>query len=194
MSSANLPRPRKRRSSSLRGSDAPTQGLLPFFFLSATIIAPPPTSRARAPAPLWLRQRCLQTVDQFLNLFLPQWFEQTARNRGQPSENLRFALPVHFCARSGAVRACRARSNPATTVTLPPATAPCPLYCARRGRSPSASSIFTFGGTLDVGNAHIHLDGEMGLVLNRESLKLRQQRRKSIRVGQKVVNLLRVSS
>src|SRR5208283_3055564 len=36
-----------------------------------------------------------------------------------------------------------ARSNAATTVTFPPATTPCPWYCARRGRSASANSIFT---------------------------------------------------
>src|SRR5581483_4030030 len=36
------------------------------------------------------------------------------------------------------------RSNPATSEVFPPATLPCPLYCARVGRSACASSIFTF--------------------------------------------------
>src|SRR5438309_1283450 len=35
------------------------------------------------------------------------------------------------------------RSNPAVNETFPPATLPCPLYCARLGRSACTSSMFT---------------------------------------------------
>src|SRR6266446_5676625 len=35
------------------------------------------------------------------------------------------------------------RSNPAVNETFPPATLPCPLYCARLGRSAATSSTFT---------------------------------------------------
>src|ERR1039458_492390 len=103
MSSANLPRPRNKRSSSLRGSAAPTQPPLPFFFsLSATIFgASANISRARAPAPHELSERCLQPVDQFLNLFPAQRFEQATGYRRQAAEDLGFTLPVHFGSECG---------------------------------------------------------------------------------------------
>src|ERR1700704_4706484 len=44
-----------------------------------------------------LRQCCLQSVDQFLNLFLAEGFEQAASDRRQTAEDLRFALPCNFC-------------------------------------------------------------------------------------------------
>src|ERR1700687_6207630 len=110
MSSANLPRPRNRRSSSLRGSAAPTQGRLPFFsssamfsltpFFQAQILgALPNISRTGGSAPHELCQRSLQPVDHFLNLFLAQRFEQAAGDGGQAAEDLGFALPIHFCSK-----------------------------------------------------------------------------------------------
>src|ERR1700674_4246117 len=115
MSSANLPRPRNRRSSSLRGSEAPTHGPLPFFFSSATFFSAPflsatvfsasaNISRAGAPAPHELCQRRLQTVYQFLNLFLAQRFEQATGNGRQAAEDLGFTLPIHFCCACGSIR------------------------------------------------------------------------------------------
>src|ERR1035437_3107835 len=105
MSSANLPRPRNRRSSSLRGSAAPTQPPLPFFFsLSATIFGASANisrTEGRLSAPHKLSERCLQPVDQFLNLFLAQRFEQATGYGRQAAENLGFTLPVNFGSECG---------------------------------------------------------------------------------------------
>ena len=49
-----------------------------------------------------LCQRRLQSVYQFLNLFLAQWFEQASGDGCQASENLGFSLPIHFRSESGA--------------------------------------------------------------------------------------------
>ncbi len=158
MSSANLPRPRNRRSSSLRGSEAPTQRLLPFFFSSATFssasllsarYSPPQTFRGQGrPRHTSYRQCRLQSVDQFLNLFLAQRFEHAAGDGRQAAEDLRFTLPVHFGGEHGFDNdaVCSAivigdRSNPATMVTFPPPPLPV-LYIARGagGRPPTVPS------------------------------------------------------
>src|SRR5271168_4873968 len=79
MSSANFPRPRSSRFSSLRGSGCPTQFLAPSFLIALT--------------PISSSQRRLQSVDQLLNLLLTQRLQQTTRHRRQTAEDLRFTLP-----------------------------------------------------------------------------------------------------
>src|SRR5579863_650363 len=84
MSSANLPRPRSSRFSSLRGSAWPTQFGVPSFLVVLT--------------PISSSQRGLQSINQLLNLFFSQRLKQPTSHGRQPTEDLRLALPSHFCA------------------------------------------------------------------------------------------------
>src|SRR5580704_3317839 len=84
MSSANLPRPRSNRFSSLRGSACPTQVFAPFLLIALTPVSSP--------------QRRLQAINQLLNLFLPQRLQQAASHGRKAPEDLRLTLPRHFCA------------------------------------------------------------------------------------------------
>src|SRR5579864_3958576 len=84
MSSANLPRPRSSRFSSLRGIGCPTHFLAPSFLIALTGFS---SSQGR-----------LQSINQFLHLFSPQRLQQAASHGGQTAEDLRFTLPSYFCA------------------------------------------------------------------------------------------------
>src|SRR6266852_1077582 len=162
MSSANLPRPRNRRSSSLRGSEAPTQGPLPFFFSSSVTIfsASANISRTGVSAPHELCQRRLQSVDQFLNLFLAQRFEQTTGDRCLPSENLGFSLPVHFCCACGSIRGrCQVKPGNDRDVSSGDGSLSFILSAARAIRF--RQFHLHVCAALDVGDAHVQLDGEM---------------------------------
>src|SRR5450759_1410822 len=191
MSSANLPRPRNKRSSSLRGSAAPTQRPLPFFFSSATFFsatifgASANISRTKVSAPHELCQRRLQPVYQFLDLFLAQRFEQATGYGRQAAEDLSFTLPIHF----GSVRGRgQVKSGDHGDVSSGDGSLSLILSAAR----PIGLRQFHLHvrAALDVRNAYVHLDGEMFGVLHCQTLKIREQRRKSIGVDEEVVNLL----
>src|SRR5215470_8956059 len=89
MSSMNFPRPRRRRFSSFRGMERPTQ---PAVVVVLTI--------ASFPCFLLL-QGFLQAVNQSLNLLFAQGFEQSACNRGQSAEDLSFTLPAYASSGGG---------------------------------------------------------------------------------------------
>src|SRR6266852_6416600 len=163
MSSANLPRPRSRRFSSLRGSDPPTHGPLPFFFSSSATIfgASANISRTGVSAPHELCECRLQAVDQFLNLFPAQWFEQAPGYGRQATENLRFSLPVDFRPDSN-----RGQVKPSDDGDV---------SSGYRSLSFILSAARTIGlrqfhlhvcAAFDVGNAYVQLDGEMLGVLH----------------------------
>src|SRR5580658_716675 len=191
MSSANLPRPRNRRSSSLRGRDAPTQLPPPFFFSfapfpSATIFAASANiSRTGVSAPHGLSQRRLHAVYQFLNLFLAQWFEQSTGYGREAAEDLGLSLPSDF----GSV--CdRAQIEPSDYSDVP--TSNCSLSFILRAVRPIGLRQFQLhvGAAFDVRNAHVHLECEMCGVQHRQILKIREQRCKSIGVGEEGIDLV----
>src|SRR5262245_32204847 len=82
-SSANLPCPRRRRLSSLRGIALPTQPAFCVVVLNET--------------PREFSLECgLQSVDQLLNIFLAERLEQSTGNGGELAKDLGLALPGHL--------------------------------------------------------------------------------------------------
>src|SRR5437899_4933804 len=104
MSSANLPRPRSRRFSSLRGRGLPTQFLLSVPELTCWSSASYVLKSRRAAldgqpgaaVPTYLLKGCLQSVVKFLKVLSTQRLEQPALNRSQPSKDLCYSLQRHF--------------------------------------------------------------------------------------------------
>src|SRR5207244_13459568 len=101
MSSANLPRPRSRRFSSLRGRGLPTQFLLSVPELTCWSSASYVLKSRRAAldgqpgaaVPTYLLKGCLQSVNQLLHALSTQRLEQPASDGRQPCEHRSFSLP-----------------------------------------------------------------------------------------------------
>src|SRR5581483_5632901 len=115
MSSANLPRPRRSRPSSLRGNGFPTHPLL----LSEPTIRLP--QHARHADANYVNAFCKPSIN-FCTFFFP------SGSSNPPATEVRrpktWASPFHMTLVPSAVGE---RSKPAVTETLPPATLPCPL-------------------------------------------------------------------
>src|SRR5207244_7528619 len=147
MSSANLPRPRSRRFSSLRGRGLPTQFLLSVpeltcwssgsYVLKSRRAALDGQPGAAVPTYFHLRAACNPSIN-FCTFFRP------SGSSSPPATDVNRPKTVASpCQATFVPLFTGDKSNPAVSETFPPATLPCPLYCARLGRSASASCIFT---------------------------------------------------
>src|SRR6266851_794283 len=178
MSSANLPRPRSRRFSSLRGSDLPTQPSAWLFLVALTAWSSwsirfsagvPPAVRSILPSALSLECGYFSAARSpsisFCTFFLPS---------GSNSPPAMDARPPKICASP-----CQA-----TFVPAPAANRSKPAVSARQlhlhvGRSP------------DIGDANVHLHREMSCILPRHALEIGEQRSEFLRVSQEIVYLFR---
>src|SRR5204863_10052052 len=194
MSSANLPRPRSRRFSSLRGRGLPTQFLLSVPELTCWSSASYVLKSRRAAldgqpgaaVPTYLLKGCLQSVDEFLHLLSTQRLEQPARNRSQPSKDLCFSLPSHF---SSAVHRRQIESSRQRNISTCHTAL---TLILRTFRAIGFGELhFHFRRPLDVGNPDIHFDSKVCCILLRHPLKIRQQRSESLGIGEEVIHFFR---
>src|SRR3989449_6831617 len=176
MSSTNLPRPRRSRLSSFRGSPLPTQ--------------PPPLVAAlkslHSKTVASLTKGCLQAVNQLLHILPSERLEQPTCNGCQTSENLRFALPRDLratgCGRK--IEACRQGHVSASDASLA-------LILGAAGAIGFGKFHLHICRALDVGDADIHPHRKVAFILNVHALKIRQQRGELIWIGQEVVHFFR---
>src|ERR1700676_824260 len=170
MSSTNLPRPRSKRASSLRGRPWPTHFPFSAAVLTANLLP--------------LAQGRLQTVDQLLHILFAQRLEQSSGDGSEAAKNLRFALPDDFGARA---RGCQVEARYERYVAAGHASLP---FVLRALRAVCLGHFhFHVGGAFDVGNYYIHFHGEMSFVLYGHALKVREQRAELFGIGQKIVDL-----
>src|SRR5438445_13857567 len=146
MSSANLPRPRSRRFSSLRGRGLPTQFLLSVpeltcwssgsYVLKSRRAALDGQPGAAVPTYFHLRAACNPSIN-FCTFFRP------SGSSSPPATDVNRAQIVASPCQSNFVSLLTgAKSNPPVRVTIPPATLPCTTYYTCLARS--ASSSYTY--------------------------------------------------
>ncbi len=131
---------------------------------------------------------CLQAVDQLSGLV-----SFRAARASPPATEVRrpkiCASPCQATRVPAAVPGVDRTLRPCSRFRRP--TLPCPLYCARLGRLASASSIFTSAIPLMYEMPTFTFTLKCCGIVHGHALKVREQRREFIGIGEEVVDLLR---